>query len=390
MAYLGLKPYFRGEFGTMKKKRVILSVINDLVTDQRVDRTAGVLTELGFEVLLVGRRKFDSPAMPVRKYETFRMRLLFEKGPLFYAEYNTRLFFLLLSRPAELLVSNDLDTLLPNYLVHKLKRMPLVYDSHEYFTATPELVNRPNVQRIWKWIEKSIVPKLKDCITVNASIAGLFEKEYKIPFRVVRNIPNAPAHTLTPSREELNLPADKKIVLLQGSGINIQRGAEEAVEAMQYLDNVLLLIVGGGDVLPLLKQKVNELNLQEKVKFVSRQTPENLAGYTRNADLGLTIDKDTNINYRFSLPNKLFDYIHAGVPVLATPLVELKNIIQQYNIGAFIENHDPVHIASTIKNLLENEKRLAEYKMNTAKAADDLNWETEKKVLLEIFSPYAR
>jgi len=390
MAYLGLKPYFRGEFGTMKKKRVILSVINDLVTDQRVDRTAGVLTELGFEVLLVGRRKFDSPAMPVRKYETFRMRLLFEKGPLFYAEYNTRLFFLLLSRPAELLVSNDLDTLLPNYLVHKLKRMPLVYDSHEYFTATPELVNRPNVQRIWKWIEKSIVPKLKDCITVNASIAGLFEKEYKIPFRVVRNIPNAPAHTLTPSREELNLPADKKIVLLQGSGINIQRGAEEAVEAMQYLDNVLLLIVGGGDVLPLLKQKVNELNLQEKVKFVSRQTPENLAGYTRNADLGLTIDKDTNINYRFSLPNKLFDYIHAGVPVLATPLVELKNIIQQYNIGAFIENHDPVHIASTIKNLLENEKRLAEYKMNTAKAAADLNWETEKKVLFEIFSSYAR
>jgi len=390
MAYLGLKPYFRGEFGTMKKKRVILSVINDLVTDQRVDRTAGVLTELGFEVLLVGRRKFDSPAMPVRKYETFRMRLLFEKGPLFYAEYNTRLFFLLLSRPAELLVSNDLDTLLPNYLVHKLKRMPLVYDSHEYFTATPELVNRPNVQRIWKWIEKSIVPKLKDCITVNASIAGLFEKEYKIPFRVVRNIPNAPAHTLTPSREELNLPADKKIVLLQGSGINIQRGAEEAVEAMQYLDNVLLLIVGGGDVLPLLKQKVNELNLQEKVKFVSRQTPENLAGYTRNADLGLTIDKDTNINYRFSLPNKLFDYIHAGVPVLATPLVELKNIIQQYNIGAFIENHDPVHIASTIKNLLEDENRLAEYKTNTAKAAADLNWETEKKVLFEIFSPYAR
>lgn len=390
MAYLGLKPYFRGEFGTMKKKRVILSVINDLVTDQRVDRTAGVLTELGFEVLLVGRRKFDSPAMPVRKYETFRMRLLFEKGPLFYAEYNTRLFFLLLSRPSELLVSNDLDTLLPNYLVHTLKHIPLVYDSHEYFTATPELVNRPKVQRIWKWIEKMIVPKLKDCITVNASIAGLFEKEYKVPFRVVRNIPNAPENLKTPTREELNLPTDKKIVLLQGSGINIQRGAEEAVEAMQYLENVLLLIVGGGDVLPVLKRKADELNLHEKVKFVSRQTPENLAGYTRNADLGLTIDKDTNINYSFSLPNKLFDYIHAGVPVLATPLVELKNIIQQYNIGAFIKSHDPEHIASTIKNLLEDEKRLAEYKMNTAKAAADLNWETEKKVLFEIFSPYAR
>ena len=389
MAYLELKSYFRSEIGTMKKKRVILSVINDLVTDQRVNRTAGVLTELGFEVLLVGRRKFDSPVMPEREYETFRMRLLFEKGPWFYAEYNTRLFFLLLSRPAELLVSNDLDTLLPNYLVHKLKRIPLVYDSHEYFTATPELVDRPRVQRIWKWIEKSIVPKLKDCITVNASIANLFEKEYKVPFRVVRNIPNAPKHKETPTREELNLPADKKIVLLQGSGINIQRGAEEAVEAMQYLENVLLLIVGGGDVISLLKQKTNELKLQEKVKFVSRQTPEKLAGYTRNADLGLTIDKDTNINYRFSLPNKLFDYIHAGVPVLATPLVELKSIIQKYQIGAFIENHDPEHIAATIKAMFDDEKQLAEYKQNTARATADLNWETEKKVLSEIFSPYA-
>ena len=390
MAYLRLKPYFRSEIGTMKNKRAILSVINDLVTDQRVDRTAGVLTELGFEVLLVGRRKFDSPAMPDRKYETFRMRLLFEKGPLFYAEYNTRLFFLLLSRPANLLVSNDLDTLLPNYLVHKLKHIPLVYDSHEYFTATPELVNRPRVQHIWKWIEKSIVPKLKNCITVNASIANLFEKEYQVPFRVVRNIPNTPKHNQTPTREELSLPADKKIVLLQGSGINIQRGAEEAVEAMQYLENVLLLIVGGGDVLPVLKNKVDTQNLHAKVKFVPRQTPVNLAGYTRNADLGLTIDKDTNINYRFSLPNKLFDYIHAGVPVLASPLVELKNIIQQYEIGGFIENHDPVHIASTIKNLLEDEKRLAQYKANTARAAAELNWETEKKVLFEIFSSYAR
>lgn len=373
----------------MKKKRVIISVINDLVTDQRVDKTAGVLVDLGFEVLMVGRRKTDSPRMPERAYEVIRMRLLWEKGPLFYAEYNIRLFFLLLSRPAELLVSNDLDTLLPNYLVHKIKRIPIVYDSHEYFTATPELVERPKVQRIWKWIEKSIVPKLKSCITVNESIANLFEQEYHVPFRIVRNIPRQHQNSEIPPRSVLGLPENKKIVLLQGSGINVQRGAEEAVESMQYIDNVLLLIIGGGDVLPLLKKMVNELSLQTKVMFVSRQTPENLAGYTSNADIGLTIDKDTNINYRFSLPNKLFDYIYAGVPVLATPLVELKNIIQKYEIGEFIENHDPKHIAKTIKKMLTDENQLSIYKANTRKAADELNWEIEKKTLLEIFAPYA-
>ena len=128
---------------------------------------------------------------------------------------------------------------------------------------------------------------------------------------------------------------------------------------MKYLDDVLLLIVGGGDVLPALKKRVQELSLQEKVMFVNRQTPENLAGYTANADIGLTIDKDTNINYRFSLPNKLFDYIYAGIPVLATPLVELKNIIQHYEIGEFIENHKPEHIAETIKKMLRDENQLS-------------------------------
>jgi len=373
----------------MKKKRVIISVINDLVTDQRIARTADVLTGMGFEVVMVGRRKFDSPAMPERGYETIRMRLLCEKGPLFYAEYNIRLFFFLLSRPADLLLSNDLDTLLPNYLVHKFKQIHIVYDSHEYFTATPELVDRPKVQWIWKWIEKTIVPKLKNCITVNYSIANLFEQEYHVPFRVVRNIPDRHKHAGIISREMLSVPENTKIVLLQGSGINVQRGAEEAVEAMQYLDNVLLLIVGGGDVLPVLKKMVIELSLENKVKFVQRQTPEKLAGFTAIADIGLTIDKDTNINYRFSLPNKLFDYIYAGVPVLASPLIEIKNIIEQYDTGMFIENHDPKHIAETIKNMLHDENRLARFKENTKKAAADLSWENEKKTLIEIFTPYA-
>ncbi len=372
-----------------RKKKVIISVINDLVTDQRVDKTACVLCDLGFEVLMVGRQKSDSPRMPERKYETFRMRLLWEKGPLFYAEYNIRLFFLLLTRQADMLVSNDLDTLLPNFIISKLKLIPLVYDSHEYFTATPELVERPKVQRVWKRIEKAIVPRLKDCITVNASIASLFEEEYHVPFRIVRNIPRKREGIEIPSRSTLGLPEDKKIILLQGSGINVQRGAEEAVEAMQYVENAILLIVGGGDVLPILKTMVVEKSLGEKVWFVGRKTPETLAGYTANADIGLTIDKDTNINYRFSLPNKLFDYMHAGVPVLATPLVELKNIIEHYQIGEFIMNHEPTHIAETITRMLSDGNRLAMYRENTRRAAAELNWDNEKKTLIEIFTPYA-
>jgi glycosyltransferase involved in cell wall biosynthesis len=369
-------------------KKAIISVINDLVTDQRVDKTAMALRRLGFAVTLVGRRKHDSMTPGKRDYSTWRMVLLFEKGPLFYAEYNIRLFFFLLFHKADLLISNDLDTLLANYLISRIKKIPIVYDSHEYFTGVPELVVRPFIQGIWKSIERHILPKLGDTFTVNESIAELYRKEYGIKMKVVRNIP--PVRDVGPplSRPELGLPVDKHIVILQGAGINIQRGAEEAVEAMQHLNDTVLLIVGGGDVIHILKEKVQELSIQDKVIFKPKQPFDRLMHYTMCAEIGLTLDKDTNINYRFSLPNKLFDYIHAGIPVLASNLVEIRKIIEAYDIGLVIDNHDPEHIASKIRFMLDNKENRRVWKENLEIAADELCWDKEEKILIAAFKKY--
>jgi len=369
-------------------KRVIVSVINDLVTDQRVHKTCLVLAELGFDVLLVGRVKHDSIAMPSRPYNTHRMKLIFEKGPLFYAEFNIRLFIFLLFKKFNLLFSNDLDTLLPNFLISRLKREPMVYDSHEYFTETPELVNRKFVQTIWKIIENRIFPKLTDVITVNESIAGLFREKYNVEVRVVRNIP--PGGKIEKRRHVPDdFPNQKPVILLQGSGINIQRGAEELIEAMQYLHSAHLLIIGGGDVLDHLKKMTIDLNLQSKITFMPRMPFEKLINYTVNADLGLTLDKDTNINYRFSLPNKLFDYIHAGLPVLASPLIEIKNIIDQFQVGETIASHEPLQIANHISRMLSDKEKMKLYRENCQTAAQVLNWEKEKQTLIKILKKYA-
>lgn len=370
-------------------KKVIVSVINDLVTDQRVHKVCLSLNAMGFDVKLVGRLLPNSMPMDERPYKSHRMRLFFTKGAFFYAEYNIRLFIHLLFHKSDLLVSNDLDTLLPNFLIHKIKVKPIVYDSHEYFTQVPELVSRPRVQAVWKRIESWIFPKLKDVFTVNESIADLFENDYGIRPRVVRNIPIRKEKVKSATRKELGLSEDKKILILQGSGINMHRGSEEMVEAMSFINNAQLLIVGGGDVIEKLKEMAKSPELRDKVIFKPKQTYEKLMQFTANSDLGLTLDKDTNLNYRFSLPNKLFDYIHAGIPVLTSLLPEIKKVIDEYDVGDFVSSHKPEVIAAKVNEMLANDEQMEKWKKNTNFAAESLTWQNEEKELREVYEKYA-
>lgn len=363
----------------------------DLVTDQRVHKVSMSLQQMGFFPLLIGRRLRGSLPMDARTYPFRRFFLLFETGPLFYAEYNIRLFFYLLFAKTDLIVSNDLDTLAACYMASALRRKPLVYDSHEFFTGVPEIQNRPFVKKTWLWIEKMIFSRLKTIFTVNQSIAGLYHELYGKTIHVLRNIPFTPDFDNFISRSELGLPDGKHLVMLQGSGINVDRGAEELVMAFepQYgIEDAVLVIAGSGDVIPKLKNFVNEKGMNDRVLFFSRMPYSKLLQYTRHASLGATLDKDTNVNYRFSLPNKIFDYIHCEVPVLASDLPEIKRIVQQYEVGVIVPDHQPSSIAGCIKNLLANPQELNRMKSNARIAAQELNWENESDVIRKVYGQF--
>ncbi|HRH01516.1 MAG TPA: glycosyltransferase [Bacteroidia bacterium] len=374
-------------------KKAIVSVINDLATDQRVHKTCMCLHQLGFEVVLVGRKLKDSLEVNDRPYQTKRMNLLFTKGILFYLEFQVRLFLFLVFKKTHLLVANDLDTLMPNYLISKIKKATLVYDTHEYFCYVPELMHHPLKQKTWLTLEKWIFPKLRNIITVNESIAENYQKEYGKELHVIKNVPAKSnfdlQHTLSKTKEDLGLPGDKKIVILQGAGINVNRGAEEAIEAMQYVRNAVFLIVGSGDVLEDLKLKVLLLKLENKVFFIKKLPFKEMLEYTRVADIGISLDKGNSLNYYYSLPNKLFDYFHSGIAVLASPLVEIKKIMDEFSPGTMIESHDPKHIAEKINFMLANDERMKQWKANAKLAAEKYCWENEQAKLIEIYHPFA-
>jgi glycosyltransferase involved in cell wall biosynthesis len=374
-------------------KRVIFTVTNDVFTDQRINKMAQTLKSMGFEPVIAGVKRKDSPPFAPEWAEIKRIPLLFHKGFLFYAEFNLKLFLYLLFAKADLLVANDLDTLLPAHLVARLRDIPLVYDTHEYFTGSPEVANRPMRSWFWKSLERCLFPKQKTIITVNQSIAQLYEKAFGKKLHVVRNMPRYRLPGNKVSRQVLNLPEDKHIILLQGSGINTDRGTEELIMAMRKehgIENALLLIIGSGNVIGQLKKQVNGENLGDRVLFLPKMPYEQLMQYTSLATIGVSLDKPDSLNYLFSLPNKLFDYIMAGTPVLVSDLPELRRIVDKYRVGKISTNHDPAQIANCIKEMLSNPEQLNRWKSNCLEAAKELNWEKEEHVIRGIYERQLR
>ena len=359
--------------------KIIVSVINDLVTDQRVHKVCTTLSQKGYEIELVGRQFKKSESLH-RQYGTHRMRLLFNKTFFFFAEYNIRLFFHLLFSKADAYLSNDTDTLVANYLVSRIRRKPLIFDAHEMFPEMPEVIHRKLVRTIWTKVEDWIFPQLKYSYTVCQSIADVYNTKYNMNMRVIRNIPFARQTTPVGSLSPID-PKGKKVLLYQGA-VNIGRGIEWVIDAMPYLNDFVFYVIGDGDVLEELKAEVKARQLEDRVLFTGRIPFEQLPAYTACADIGVNLLENRGLNYYYSLPNRIFDFIRKEIPVLACDFPEIKRIVSHYDIGILIDHYEPEYLAKSIKRLAEKEKNIAGF----ASANAELTWENESVTLLNIMN----
>jgi len=360
----------------MTQKKVLTSAFSNLYTDQRIEKVCRTLHENGYDLELIGNNWGGEEKMQ-RPYRFSRINLASKTLKTAYFEFNWKLYQELKKKADEntILHANDLDALLPNYILSKKLNIPLVFDSHEIFPEMPAIQGKLS-QKLWRYLQNKIVPDLKFMMTASGSYARWFRNKYGIHPVVVQNAPRK-ADLL------IEIPENNPKVILYQGAINPFRGIDKAIWAMHHLDNVIFKIAGDGPKKKEYENLVIKENLQNKVVFLGKLLPENLRKVTVTADVGMSIEENGGASYEFSLPNKVLDCIQARVPLILAPLPEMIAIKNQYDVGEIITDHQPENIAEAI-NLILNRGR-KNYQSELEKAAKIFCWEKEEAKLLEVF-----
>ena len=322
----------------MKQGRIAVLVSNDLVFDQRVRKTCATLMESGWEPVLIGRRMTrGAPRSIDRPYASRRMWLGFHSGPLFYLSLQWGLHRTLRALQREggvhAVWANDLDTLGPALKAARKYGWRLAYDSHEWFTEAEGLQGKPMKRAAWRWWERRCFKGLDRMLTVNGAIAKAYKEEYGLEVDVVPNVPEKAPAAQPLDRSYLGWPEDEPVLLMQGAFMDRDRGALDAVRALALLQRGHLALIGAGpehEAAPALAEKLGvraRLHVHERMPF------EQLRRCTAAADVGLSLDRSTAGNFKFSLPNKLFDYLHAGIPVVCSDLPVAGQLVRGERIG---------------------------------------------------------
>lgn len=347
---------------------------SDLITDQRVHRTATSLAKVGLSVIVTGRKPLSNSFSNNRIYKVKHIKCVFSQGPLFYFFFNIRIFLSLLFSKFSVAYANDLDTLPGCWLASVVRFKPLIYDSHELFAEVPELISHPIKRIIWRLVERICIRKAKFVFTVSDGVANELNRRYRVKPIVIRNVP---------VRRETEAFKDQRPTLIYQGALNKGRGVEIAIDMMNTLTCYRLVIAGKGDIEIELRQRMLNQKLFDRVEFVGRINPDDLYRLTSTAWIGLSLEEDMGLNYRYALPNKVFDYIAAQVPVLVSNLPEMRKIVDDFGVGIIANSRDPRELANQVADFFEDKKLMESVSVNVQKASIELQWSNEESKLVE-------
>lgn len=261
----------------------------------------------------------------------------------------------------------------------------LTFDSRELYPYVAATEGRPWVSLFWNALSSRYLPQCDAVFTVSESIAERLAVLYDIPKPpVLYNVPDV--RLVSPSnylRKSLSLSSEMPIILHQGK-MQMRRGCELLVNAMQEIQDAALVFLGDGAFEAALKKQVADLGL-ENVYFVPPVPPSELLSVTAGADFGVTLLEDSCLNHHFALPNKLFEYLSVGIPVLASDLPEIAKVVQGYDVGMVVNPHNAADLVLALQTMTQDATKRNQWKQNAPKVFLDYNWEQAAEILKKVY-----
>lgn len=381
-------------------KKVLMIVQNDFVNDSRIIKEANTLGKNGYEVLVLAlyREKlkkkerfdfFDVERIQLFTRDKLSNRIIYLQFIKYIEFYNKCVNRAKIFVP-DIVHCHDMSTLPIGRKIQKITGCKFIYDSHELWSHSTGVSKYPKfLLKHRNNLEKRAAIKSDVIITVSESIANKLREQFSLDRKpiVIRNIPRKKDITEKQNifRNKFSIPANKKIILYQG-GISKGRGIEKIIESMPYIDNnIVYVILGNGVLTEHLKELAIKLRVEDRVFFHEAVSQEILLNYTNSADLGVHLMENTCLNHYYALPNKIFEYIQAELPILCSNFPEMRKIVLDYNIGEIVDPDDKEGIARSINKILLDKNKLNFYKRNCLKAKTILNWENEEEILLNLY-----
>lgn len=361
------------------QKKICLVFLGNPFKDSRLTNLADSLRKDNCDVSIIGFDWFENARNFTSKKNVVH-KLRRRPSILFYSSFALLLIKELMKTNSDIYFAEDFFTLPIVTLFAKVRKAKLYYNSREIYAFIGGLAKRPLLQKFITSIEKFFIKYPDIVLTTGEMDSEFLEKFYGIKnMLVIRNIPLYQQPIQKVNLREMYGIGEQNLILLYQGIITQGRGISFILEALQKLPDVYFIILGDGQKKEYYKQMAIRYKVDERVIFVGQIDQRELIDYTTAADVGLSLIENISVSYYHALPNKLFEYIMAGLPVLSSDLPQMKKIVDNYKVGECIELKSADEIVDVINRWSKNPQVLESFKSNCAIAAKELNWQEEYK-----------
>jgi len=367
--------------------KVTISFLGNLYYDTRtfnfynsLDRAGNDVCFIGYDWLTTGFKTINEGKISVTKLKKGKFSLFF------YGKFFSHQLKSSYKSNADIYLASDFFSLPALFLISKLRKKKIYYDSREIFTELPFHENKVFTKKIIKIVERLLIRKVDAVIVTGDMDSEFLKKLYNIDnIYIQRNLPSV-NRTIKPVNlfKDFNIPEQSFIILYQGVVVK-GRGIEIYLNTLKKMEGIYLVILGGGEQLDYYKQLSSDMKLNGRVIFAGKLKQDNILNYTAGAFAGLSIIDIISLNNYYAIPNKLFEYIVAGIPVVVNNLPQMKKIIDEYKVGAVMEECSETSLAEILNEWKNDMNSYNKLKENCNKAAGELNWEKEFVNIQQLF-----